>query len=169
MQLVTKKLSEIKPYPKNPRNNDDAVDSVAQSIKEYGFNVPIVLDADNVIICGHTRYKAAQKLGIDELPCIVADNLSKKQAKAFRIADNKTSDASIWDNKLLLEELFDIGDEFFTGFDFSDIESLTLLDEKENDVIQDNEYGVAYEVVFRSDNKDKIEKIKKIWDGLENE
>lgn len=163
-------IGKIKPYGKNPRVNDGAVDSVAESIKEFGFNVPMVIDKDFVIICGHARYKAAQKLGLKEVPCIIADHLTKKQAQAFRIADNKTSDFSFFDNKLLLEELGEIGGEFFTGFDFGfgELES-GVLDEKDNDVITGAEDGVTYEAVFRSEDKEKIDKIKAYWDAMENE
>ena len=86
-------LADIKPYEKNPRKNDSAVDAVANSIKEFGFKVPVVIDADNVIVCGHTRFKAAQKLGLESVPCIIADDLSPEQIKAFRLADNKVADA----------------------------------------------------------------------------
>ena len=102
MQIITKNISELQPYGNNPRINDKAIELVANSIKEFGFKVPIIIDKDNVIVAGHTRYNACQVLGITEMPCIVADDLTEKQVKAFRIADNKVSDYSIWDNKLLL-------------------------------------------------------------------
>lgn len=105
LNIVYKKTSELKPYENNPRNNDDAVDYVANSIKEFGFKVPIIVDKDNVIVAGHTRLKAAEKLGIDEVPCLVADDLTEDQIKAFRIADNKVSEYSTWDNEKLNEEL----------------------------------------------------------------
>jgi ParB/RepB/Spo0J family partition protein len=82
-------LAELKPYEKNPRRNDASVEYVANSIKEFGFKVPIVIDRDGVIVAGHTRYKAAKKLGMEKVPCIVADDLSEAQIKAFRLADNK--------------------------------------------------------------------------------
>ena len=93
MDIVNLKLSEIKPYENNPRYNDDAVDKVAKSIQEFGFKVPIVVDKNGVIIAGHTRLKAAKKLGM------------KEQARAFRLADNKTSEFASWDDELLREEL----------------------------------------------------------------
>jgi ParB/RepB/Spo0J family partition protein len=96
MKIELRKLSEIKPYPGNPRNNDDAVDAVAQSIREFGFRQPIVVDVEGVIICGHTRYKAAQKLGLEKVPVHVAKDLTPEQIKAYRIADNQT--ASLADN-----------------------------------------------------------------------
>ena len=95
--------------------------------------------------------------------------MSEEQVRAFRIADNKVSDYSIWDNKLLIEELEIIGEDFFTGFDFGDILNFDVLNEDDNSIIEDNENGVTYEIVFRSENKDKIEKIKTMWETIENE
>jgi site-specific DNA-methyltransferase (adenine-specific) len=85
------------PYANNPRLNDNAVDAVAASIKEFGFKVPIVVDGENVIINGHTWLKAAHKLGLKQVPVIVADDLTPEQVKAFRLADNKTSEFAEWD------------------------------------------------------------------------
>src|SRR3989304_2593936 len=101
MKIEQWKLSDIKPYAGNPRQNDAAVDAVAASIKEFGFRQPIVVDIDGVIICGHTRYKAAQKLGLQEVPVHVATDLTPAQIKAYRIADNKTADLAVWDYQLL--------------------------------------------------------------------
>ena len=106
MNIVEKKLKEIKPYEKNARKNDDAVKYVAESIKQFGFKVPIVIDKDNVIVAGHTRYKASKELGLETVPCIVADDLTEEQIKAYRLADNKVSEFSEWDFDLLGEELF---------------------------------------------------------------
>ena len=167
MNVIEKPLSEIKPYEKNPRMNDEAVDYVAESIKNYGFKVPLVIDIGGVIVTGHTRYRAAQKLGLKTVPVIVASDLTDEQIRAYRIADNKTSDYSMWDNKLLLEELEDIGD-MFTGFDLPKLEGLGVLDETDNAVIEENEYGVTYEIVIRSEDKEKIAEIKKIWDERYN-
>ena len=84
-------VSRVKPYPNNPRVNDDAVDAVAASLREFGFRQPIVVDAEGVIICGHTRFKAAQKLGLDKVPVHVAKDLTPEQIKTYRIADNQTA------------------------------------------------------------------------------
>lgn len=92
MNIVEKKVADLIPYENNPRKNDDAVDAVAASIKEFGFKVPIVIDENNVIVAGHTRLKAAQKIGLKTVPCIVADDLNDDQIRAFRLADNKTSE-----------------------------------------------------------------------------
>lgn len=124
MQIQTKQLTELKPYPNNPRKNDHAVDAVAASIREFGFKVPLVIDKDGVIVAGHTRYKAAQKLGLKELPCIVADDLTDDQIKAFRLADNKTAELAEWDIDLLSIELDDIDlDMEQFGFEFAEDET----------------------------------------------
>lgn len=117
MKIIEKPLGEIKPYGKNPRRNDSSVDKCARSIADYGWRQPLVIDADGVIVVGHTRYKAAQKLGLETAPCVVADDLTPEQIKAYRIADNKVGESSVWDNKLLLEELSEIDMSLFTGFD----------------------------------------------------
>ena len=122
MQIVEKKIEEIKPYEKDPRKNDGAVDAVANSIEQFGFRVPVVIDKGGVIVCGHTRYKAAKKLGLKAVPCIIADDLSDEQIKAYRLADNKVAELAEWDIDLLGEELdgiFDIDMSDF-GFDFED-------------------------------------------------
>lgn len=158
---------KIIPYKKNPRMNENAVKPVAESIKQYGFKVPIIIDKNNIVICGHTRLKAAINLGLDSVPCIIADDLTEDQVKAFRIADNKVSDFSIWDNKLLLEELYDLdSSDLFTGFTFSEIPEIDVLDEKANGPIGENEDGVTYELVCRSESKEKIERIRKMWEDL---
>ena len=120
LQIIEKSITEITPYEKNPRKNDEAVEYVANSIKEFGFKVPIVIDKNGVIVAGHTRYKAAQELGLEKLPCIIADDLSEEQVKAFRLADNKVGELAEWDFDLLDDELdgiFDIDMSDF-GFDF---------------------------------------------------
>ena len=89
MNIVDIKLEELKPYENKPRNNEEAIEPVANNIKTFGFKVPIVVDKDNVIIAGHTRYKAAKKLGLNKVPCIVADDLTEDQVNAFRLVDNK--------------------------------------------------------------------------------
>ena len=92
LKVTYMKISEIYPYDKNPRNNDDAVASVARSIQEFGWQQPIVVDQNMVIIVGHTRLKAAISLGLTEVPVVVADHLTPEQVQAYRIADNKTSE-----------------------------------------------------------------------------
>ena len=117
-------ITDLKPYEKNPRNNSKSVKYVMQSIKQFGFKVPIIIDKDNVIVCGHTRYKASKKLKLDTVPCIIADDLTEEQIKAFRLADNKVSEKSEWDFDLLDEEINDILsiDLMDFGFEFVDEE-----------------------------------------------
>lgn len=105
MKIETLPLDKITPYARNPRRNDHAVDAVAASIREFGFKVPLVIDAQGVIVTGHTRYKAAQKLGLTEAPCIRADDLTPEQVRAFRLADNKVGELADWDEDLLAGEL----------------------------------------------------------------
>lgn len=105
MQIVEKKVADLKAYDKNPRRNDKAVDAVAESIKKFGFKVPIVIDKNDVIVAGHTRLKASIKLGIEYVPCVVADDLTPEQVRAFRLADNRTAEIASWDDDLLADEL----------------------------------------------------------------
>lgn len=125
MEIVNKKIEDLKPYENNPRKNDDAVDYVANSIKEFGFKIPIVIDKNNTIVAGHTRYKASKKLGLKEVPCIVADDLTDEQVKAFRLADNKVSEMSTWDYSLLSLELPTIDFEM-KQFGFEDVDDVDL-------------------------------------------
>lgn len=130
-----KAIKDIVPYEKNPRKNDDAVKYVIESIKEFGFKIPIVIDKDNIIVCGHTRYKAAKKLKMREVPCIIADDLTDEQIKAFRLADNKVAEKSEWDFGLLAEELDGILDIDMALFDF-DID--TGFSDTEEETVEDN-------------------------------
>lgn len=123
-------IKDIKPYGKNPRKNDDAVPYVAESIKQFGFKVPIVIDKNNVIVAGHTRYKAAKKLGFKSVPCIIADDLTDEQIKAFRLADNKVSEKAEWDLDLLDSEIEGIFDIDMTDFGF-ELESEELEAEED--------------------------------------
>lgn len=120
MEILYIKTNLLKPYEKNPRKNDGAVEYVANSIEEFGFKVPIVVDKNNVIVAGHTRYKAAKKLGLKEVPVIVANDLSDEQIKAFRLADNKVAEQSEWDFDLLGDELAQILDIDMDAFGFLD-------------------------------------------------
>ena len=119
MNIIEKRVKDLKPYEKNPRLNDDAVKYVAESIKEFGFKVPIVIDKDNNIVCGHTRWKACKKLKIDTVPCVVADDLTEEQIRAYRLADNRVAEKAEWDLALLDTELAEIEtiDMTLLGFD----------------------------------------------------
>jgi hypothetical protein len=121
MNIIEKPINQVIPYEKNPRINDNAVPAVMKSIEEFGFKVPIVIDKNGTIVTGHTRLKAAKKLGMKTVPCIVADDLTPEQIKAFRLADNKVAEAAEWDMELLNEELDGIVDIDMSDFNFSDI------------------------------------------------
>lgn len=137
-QIQEVPIGDVKPYPKNPRNNDDGVDAVTNSIKEFGWQQPIVVDKDNVIIVGHTRYKAAKKLGMDKVPVVVADNLTDEQVKAYRLADNKTGELTDWDDDLLNDELDDILDIDMSDFGFDDVLPDIDTPSGENEVEEDD-------------------------------
>ena len=129
MKIESRNLSDIRPYDNNPRRNDDGVDALAASIREFGFRQPIVVDEAGIIVVGHTRWKAARKLGLEQVPVHVASGLTAEQLKAYRIADNQTANLSSWDRELLAVELgqlheldYDLG---LTGF--SDDELTRLL------------------------------------------
>ena len=167
MDIIEKDVNKLIPYENNPRMNDNAVEQVAKSIKAYGFKVPIVIDKDGVIVCGHTRLRAAKELHMDTVPCVVADDLTPEQVRAFRLADNKTSDFSIWDNKKLCEELDALGPDLFTGFEtsdfFDDVQSMSdveELDESDRDTVTSNEAGVEYKLVFKTEDKDLLEEVR---------
>ncbi|KGK88027.1 DNA modification methylase [Clostridium sp. HMP27] len=141
MELQLVSIEKIKPYENNPRHNDDAVDKVAESIREFGFKVPIIVDKDNIIIAGHTRYKAAKKLELKEVPVIKAEDLTVEQVKAFRIMDNKSSELATWDYEALLQEMegLKIADYNLelTGFELNEVES--LMDEYNPKEIEEDE------------------------------
>ena len=141
MNIEWKTLEEIRPYEKNPRKNDEAVQYVAKSIKEFGWKQPIVIDKDGVIIAGHTRYKAAKELGLEKVPVITADDLTEEQVKAYRLADNKTGEFAQWDMDLLNQELNDILELDMDEFGFLD------EDEEERIDISDKVVTDEYELI----------------------
>ena len=124
MEVQEIKIDQLTPYDHNPRQNDGAVDAVAASIKNFGFKVPVVIDRERVIVAGHTRYKAAKKLGLESVPCIVADDLTDEQIRAFRLADNKVGELAGWDFDLLNMELAGIEELDMTQFGFLDPEEI---------------------------------------------
>lgn len=152
-------ISNVKPYENNPRDNDDAVDGVVKSLQQYGWQEPLVVDKDYVIIAGHTRYKAAKKLGLKHIPVVVAKDLTPDQVKGFRIADNKTGERAIWDNKKLLKELDSLNAEIYTGFKQSGVFE-DVLDEDDKSPVVENDKGVTYSMKFSTQNKKSFEKIK---------
>ena len=172
MQIYDKRLDEIKPYENNPRHNDNAVDAVANSIREFGFKVPIVVDSGGVIVAGHTRYKAAKKLGLDKVPCIIADDLTDEQVSAFRLADNKVGELATWDLDTLKVELDNIGEVDLSdmGFDLNDEPDENIIEPTEKEI---NGYQyVHYMITVDINDHDKIigliNELKKI-EGVEVE
>lgn len=149
MEVKELPLDQLIPYVNNPRNNDDAVDDVAASIHEYGWQQPIVVDRDNVIIIGHTRYKAAKKLGLTTAPCVYADKLTPAQVKALRIADNKVGEKAGWNRELLKIELEEIKetdlDLSLTGFTTLELEAIMGEDVDIDQFFEDNEGAGAAE------------------------
>jgi DNA modification methylase len=132
MKIVFKKIQDLIEYENNPRDNETAVDAVANSIKEFGFKVPIVITKENVIIAGHTRLKASIKLGLLEVPCIIADDLSEDQIKAYRLADNKTAEFASWDFTKLEEELLNINMDMLQ-FGFEELENEVHVNATDDD------------------------------------
>ena len=168
MEIIYKKIEDLKPYENNPRFNDEAVKYVANSIRDFGFKVPMVIDKNNVIVAGHTRYKASKMLGIKEVPCIVADDLNEEQIRAFRLVDNKVAEFSLWDLKSLSEELKD-----FEGIDLDIYGIKNEVDELIN-VLEDEGLNKKVEgeksttIISFSDKRNRIKKIKNYVNENEN-
>lgn len=175
MRISKRKLNSLRPYEKNPRLNDEAVPIVAESIRRFGFKVPIVIDSEGVIVAGHTRFKAAQELGLETVPCIVADDLTPEEIKAFRLADNKAAEVAKWDVELLNEELLDLGDssmELF-GFEDPDLDYGGVTSDAESgdetDMTPGFTYHEQYGVIVMCADEAEQEKIynKLVADGFE--
>ena len=183
MKIIDINIEDLKQYENNPRNNDGAVEAVANSIREFGFKVPIVIDKNNVIVAGHTRYKASLKLGLKTVPCLIADDLTDEQIKAFRLADNKTAELAEWDFSKLEEELADI-DLDMSEFGFEEL-TKELESEEEQEIIEDEapevdeeneptvkrgqvwKLGDHYLMCGDATSKEDIEKLLSV--GFENE
>lgn len=141
-QIVMMDPADLKPYENNPRDNDGAVEAVANSIREFGFKAPIIVDRDHVIIAGHTRLKAALSLRLKEVPVIVADDLTEEQVRAYRLADNKTGELAKWDDAKLREELEAISDVDMEGFGFEEPEDAEGCDEGPE--IDEEDFGTDF-------------------------
>lgn len=135
MQIIEKDPAELIPYEKNPRYNDNAVPAVAASIKQFGFKVPIIIDENNIIIAGHTRLKAAQQLGLDKVPCVIADDLTDAQIKAYRLADNKVGELAEWNDDFMFLELQEL-----------DALGVDMLQFGFEDFISPDEFGDTFEL-----------------------
>lgn len=170
MNIIEVNVNEIIPYENNPRKNDEAVDKVALSISAFGFKVPIVIDVNNVVVTGHTRLKAAKKLGMTTVPCILADDLTDEQIKAFRLADNKVAEFAEWDEEKLMKELeaLDDIDMSLYGFIFPDDEG---GEDEDDDTYTDKtnipQYDITGEVPDLSELVDE-DKTNELLEEIEN-
>ena len=173
-------INKIRPYDKNPRNNDKAVEAVANSIHEFGFQQPIVVDKDMVIIVGHTRYKAAKELELKTVPVVIASNLNEEQIKAYRLADNRTNELATWDEAMLIEEINQIEEIDMTLFGFGgiDIDGGESLDNITEDDFDEEEVEDTHDVkegdIWQLGNhrvmcgsSTKAEDVKKLTEGTE--
>lgn len=180
MQIIEKRLKDIKPYSNNPRHNSKAVNAVKDSIIKFGFKVPIVIDKNNTIVCGHTRYRASKDIGLETVPCIIADDLSPEQINAFRLVDNRTSEFADWNFDKLAEELSEIDTIDLSSFGFDDLmaglSDSFLTNNTQSDIVEDDynedtesDLDIKYGDLFRlgrhyllcgdATNKDDIQKL----------
>ena len=158
MQIVEKKISELVEYKNNPRINDDAVEYVMRSIKAFRFKVPIIVDKHNVIVAGHTRLKAAIKLGLESVPCVIADDLTEDEVKAYRLVDNKTAEYALWDEDLLKNELADI--EFDLGdwqFDMPDLSDISAIPDFPKELNYKEKFGVVVDCKDEAEQRQAFE------------
>ena len=166
MEIVYVAIEKIKPYKNNPRNNKKAVGKVAKSIEKYGFKVPCVLDKNYTIITGHTRYEAAKRLGMEKIPCIIADDFSKQKVKEFRIADNQVAEFSKWDMDKLKEELAAINLEdldFAEEFDLEGLAEDLDIDSFFEETGEEHQKKEKFEIVIRcKDAKQYDKRMKKL-------
>jgi ParB-like chromosome segregation protein Spo0J len=168
MKIVDVKLKDLKPYDNNPRHNVKAIKPVKESILKFGFKVPIVIDKNNVIVCGHTRFYASKEIGLETVPCIVADDLTQKQIDAFRLVDNRTAEFADWNFDKLAEELSELQDFNLSSFGFENLSN--ELENYESPEIQEKELApftkVHYLITLDVNDNDKvitiIEKLKAI-------
>lgn len=177
IQIIYKKTDELIPYARNQRvHSSDQIQKLAGSIKEFGFKNPVIIAKDNEIIAGHGRIMAAQLLGIDDVPCIVADDLNEAQIKAFRIADNKLNDLSFFDDDLLALELKELHDEFnydieLVGYSLDDMEDLLTGWESDHEDIKepkDKEESNFEEITVTCNVDQKSEILAIINESLKN-
>ena len=165
-ELILTPLSDLKPYENNPRNNTGAIEAVANSIREFGFKVPIIIDKAGVIIAGHTRYEAAKKLGLEHVPCIRAVDLTEEQITAFRLADNKTAELAKWDFEALENELAKLNDIDMSDFGFKVVEEAGAAHRERKDL--SDKVTSCYEVIVECADESEQERIyeKLISEGL---
>ena len=184
MQIIDKKLTDLKPYANNPRHNAKAVPAVKESILKFGFKVPLVIDKNNVIVCGHTRFYASKEIGLETVPCIVADDLTDEQINAFRLVDNRVSEFADWNFDKLAEELSELQDFDFEPFAFDDLMAGLELDynlnQKDKEAVEDDydaeppaepktKYGDIYQLgnhFLMCGDSTKEEDVEKLMDGV---
>ena len=158
MKIEIVDISTIKPYENNPRKlKDSAIEKVAMSLKEYGFRQPIVVDKDNIIVAGHTRYRASKKLGLKNVPISVIDNLTPEQINAYRIADNRTAEESEWDNELLKMEIKELEAKDFK------LDLLGFNEDQLNDLLFEEKQGLTDEDEVPEAPEEPITKLGDIW------
>ncbi len=161
-------VKTLKPYPNNPRDNKSAIDSVAESIRQFGFKQPIVIDAENVVVCGHTRLAAAKKLKLKTVPCVRADDLTPDQTRAYRLLDNKLAEKSDWDFEKLEIELDEIDfdfEPFDVSFDSTDDENDDLEPKGDGRIFQDKQetpeiFGVYISFETESEQEEFYDEMK---------
>ena len=163
MKIENWDIDKVKPYDKNPRNNDDAVEATANSIREFGWQQPIVVDTDGIVIVGHTRLKAAKKLNLDQVPVTVANNLTDEQVKAYRLADNKTGELAEWESKMLNEELDEILNIDMEQFGFEPEKDEEIEEEPEIEFSQELDEENNY-IVLKFDNSVDWQQVITIFD-----
>lgn len=169
MEIVWKGIAELTPYENNPRKNDEAVPYVARSIERFGWKQPLVIDGDGVIVCGHTRYKAAKSLGLEKVPCVIADDLTEDEIKAYRLADNKVGELAIWDfekQAVELDELEDIDMQdfgFFIVGEESDFDDIFEEGEEQKPQAKEEkeEAQTEYKVVVKLGTKEEADELVK--------
>ena len=169
MDIIDLPIKAIKPYKNNPRHNDKAVEYVANSIREFGFKQPIVIDDQYEIVCGHTRWKAAKAIGLETVPCVMADDLTPEQIQAYRLADNKTAEMADWDFDLLEQELNEIDPAEFDMADFGFFAENNIVEsanEKENREIQlKEEFQIIIDCESEEDMQNKYNMLEEM--GIE--
>ena len=169
MQILNIKTNDLKPYANNPRKNAKAIKSVKESILKFGFKVPIVVDKNNTIVCGHTRWFASRDIGLEEVPCVVADDLTQKQIDAFRLVDNRTAEFAEWDFEKLAEELSELADFDLSAFGFDElIAGLSYEPNPERQGALAEQFLVPPISILDTRNKDWQAR-KRVWNSIIND
>jgi ParB-like chromosome segregation protein Spo0J len=163
MKIEYRDIREIRPYPHNPRRNDQTIESVKTSLEKFGFQQPIVVDSKGVIIVGHSRWRAAKELNYESVPVLVADNLSEDQCRAYRIMDNKTHDMTRWDIEELRIELDDLDDLDLTGFNLRELDS--ILFPELGQIGKTSTHNIRHRVIIECENSEDQDLIAEILES----